>query len=50
MHTLMIEDLLTDKELDSEAMAAIQGGRMKLPIQLSLEDQIRFWDIDPAFL
>ena len=50
MHTLLIEDLPMDRELDSEAMAAIQGGRMKLPAHLSIEDQIRFWDIDPAFL
>jgi len=50
MRTLLIEDLSIDEELDSEAMAAIQGGRMKLPTHLSLEDQIRFWDIDPAFI
>jgi hypothetical protein len=50
MRTLLIEDLPINEELDSNAMAAIQGGRIKLPTVLSVEDQIRFWDIDPAFL
>ncbi len=50
MHTLLIEDLPMEEELDSAAMTAIHGGRIKLPTHLSIEDQIRFWDIDPAFI
>jgi hypothetical protein len=50
MHTLMIKDLSINEELDSEAMAAIEGGRIKVPTNLSIEQQIEFWNIDPAFI
>jgi hypothetical protein len=50
MQALLIEDLPINEELDSNAMAAIQGGMIKLPTHLSIEEAIKFWDIDPAFV
>jgi hypothetical protein len=50
MQTLLIKDLLINEELDSNAMAAIQGGRIKVPTNLPIEWQISFWNIDPAFV
>jgi len=50
MQTLLIEDLPINEQLDSNALAAIQGGRMKIPTVLTVEQQIEFWNIDPAFV
>jgi len=47
---LHIEDLPVSEELDATAMATIEGGRMKLPTHMTLDQAIAFWDIDPAFI
>ncbi len=50
MKTLMINDLSVTEELDHEAMAGVQGGRMKIPGQRASGPLLLSPDGDPVLV